>query len=198
MKKIKIFSLIAVAISLLTACAKNPHICTQPEAKAYINIELTNIAGDNLLETKLYSDSIEIYHIYPCGHTVLDCYHQTGGGIVKNGYRISEDKGFISIDIGDGEAMWSHIDDGQLIAPYEMRSGQVFTTYIKWNSQDTDTIIADFIERKDIVEANLIPKYIDYIISYNKVYYNDSVIVNSYKEALSWYPQCKRRIKIVK
>ncbi len=188
MKQIKYFILIAFAIISFVACNR-PSPSQIPVGTSYIRIKLADIKGDNLLATKLYGDSIEIYHIYPCGHTVLDCINVEGKGIVKTGFSLSKDKQYVEVNIGSGEGIWSHIDNGQLIYPFEQRSGQTFTTYIKWNSQDTDTIITTFIDKKDVVETNLIPVYIGWINTYDKVYYNDSVVIESYREVLNWYPQ---------
>ncbi len=166
---------------------------------SHLKIKLVDNNGINLLETPLYSDSIEIYRIYPCGHVVLDHVNDINKGVVKVGYTLSEDRKYILVDILRGESTVSHIDNGQVISPFELQSGQVFTTYIKWNSQEIDTIVTNFIQREDIKEPEMIPKSFGIIQSYDRVYYNDSVVIDSYKDVLDWYPNSKRgEITIVK
>ena len=67
------------------------------------------------------------------------------------------------MDIGRGESITSHIDDGKIVPPYELKHGQTFTTYIKWNSKDTDTIIATFLGKEGFDDIS-IPAYMEYII----------------------------------
>lgn len=181
MKKLNYF-LITVFVSVLFACHK-PKPAPIPVKETSLSIKIEDGKGNNLIGTKQYGDSIEIYHLYPCGHIVFDYINVEKKGKIKTGYRISKNN--ISVDIGRGESITSHIDDGKIVPPYELKHGQTFTTYIKWNSKDTDTIIATFLGKEGFDDTS-IPAYMEYIIAYDKVYYNGELVVKSYKEIMPW------------
>ncbi|MFC2391117.1 MAG: hypothetical protein ACFNVV_04270 [Bacteroidota bacterium] len=120
--------------------------CDKPKVDSIpilcIGIEIVDSNGNNLIGTKLYGDSIKIW---------------------STNYNISAKptdsiKDVLIVNISD--KCWPK---GQ--------NDITTTTYIGWNSRDTDTIRAIF------------GRHAAFYV-YDKVYYNDSSVVNSFRQAV--------------
>lgn len=130
---------------------------SSPVPMRYIDIAIEDENGNNLLGTELYKDTIEI----TSDKTEVVTHEIIDGGTT------------VSIDIsGHGYAMFR-------------KDNPTVTTYIKWNAEDTDTIVASFVA-------------LECCYTYDKVYYNGNLVVKSYKEGLSWEDDFKSHITIIK
>jgi hypothetical protein len=157
---------------MLFACSKYPD-CYGVYLDMEMPIKLVNTNGDDLLKTSMYGDSIEIYHVYEDGCAVLDYVPSAD---IKEGYYITGNIINVALDARGG-----HWHNDKLYYPDSPSKMENSITYIKWNSQDTDTIYATFIHLRATDKQPLSYGYCVFDF-YDKVYYNGKQIIESWDD----------------
>ncbi len=125
-----------------------------------IDIRLTDINGNNLLDSTNPNafdvDSIQIYRLLPDGNLWLA---QNEGTHCPNGFEVYK---------GEYAKMYIEVSsDGPDHPELSMTKIDNSTTYIRWNSQDTDTVYATIYHKKGL-------HCID------EVYYNGKLMIEGY------------------
>lgn len=166
MKKSYIFLLVLFIIG----CSKPQlHSCFGEYEDIRLPFKVENVNGENLLGNKINPDSILIYDIYDDGCVELryNVYDDKPAGFFIN-------NNIITLYL---QSLKFHEHNGiEYNIPFTDK-----TTYIKWNSKDTDTIFTKFANINSTNEKSLPNGYCTFDV-YDKVYYNGELIVSSWED----------------
>jgi len=160
---------IVVIVLCLYSCKPK---CFGIEVDMGLVLKIQDEHGNNLLNSRYFSDSIKLYHIFSDGCTV---YYYNNASDVPNGFIIYND--VIVIDLIPLR-IHEHGDNLYRFSPSTVDSCRMF---IEWNSQDTDTIFTTFAHIKSTKKNPLPSGYCSWHL-YDKVYYNGKLIVSSWED----------------
>ena len=163
-KKILLF---IVVLTVFFNCRKRTG-CFGEYVNVILPIKIVDTNGQNLLNNGFDIDSIQIYYVYHDGCVIL-CNNP--GLDISKGFVINGD--LIRIVLEDP----GHEHNGNIYnIPFSDK-----TLYIKWNSQDTDTIFTTFLKMVSTTDEPLPSGYCEFDV-YDKIYYNGKLIVSSWED----------------
>ena len=156
-----------IVLTVFISCRKRIN-CYGDYEDVILPIKIVNTNGQNLLNNGFDIDSIQIYYLYEDGCVIL-C--NKPGLDISKGFLINGD--LIGIVLEDP----GHEHNGNIYnIPFSDK-----TLYIKWNSQDTDTIFTKYARKRPSIDESLPGGYCTFDV-YNEVYYNGKLIVSSWED----------------
>jgi len=177
MLRFKLFILLCLLTFVIMSCKRGEYFL---DCQVDLFFKVQNADGENILNN-YDADSIKIYRVMPDGCLVF-VDEKVSIESCSRGFKFWElsSSGSLSLPPVNNPIMQLYLVNqnvhfhGSSESP-DFVSGSSFldvqncTTYIQWNSQDTDTVYATFTHNKN--------KHY-----YDKVYYNGKLIVSSWED----------------